>query len=159
MREVTLANVEKLSQYAVSESGFGRYSDKLKKNHLVATKTPGTEILRPQAYTGDHGLMITRMADRGFPLEDAGFRVPPDPVANELPDWMRALGSANLGGLLVRSPYTVEYMLAHPENLPNNVPKVLGEAGLLEQENGKPIIHHYSLDGVTPYGDPAGMLF
>ena len=68
MRETTLAHVEDLSHYAVSESGFGRYSDKLKKNHLVATKTPGTEILRPQAYTGDHGLMLTERAPYGVLL-------------------------------------------------------------------------------------------
>ena len=52
-----------------------------------------------------------------------------------------------------------DYMLAHPENLPNNIPKKLDDAGLLERKDGKPIFHHYSLDGVTPYCDPAEMLF
>ena len=35
-----------LSRYAVEETGLGRYEDKLKKNKLVADKTPGPEILR-----------------------------------------------------------------------------------------------------------------
>jgi acyl-CoA reductase-like NAD-dependent aldehyde dehydrogenase len=68
MRQVTLANLELLSRYAVEETGLGRYADKLNKNRLVAEKTPGLEILRPQAYTGDDGLMITERAPYGVIL-------------------------------------------------------------------------------------------
>src|SRR6188474_3311565 len=38
MRQVTLANNEALSRYAVEETGLGRYEDKLSKNRLVADK-------------------------------------------------------------------------------------------------------------------------
>ncbi len=62
MRQVALANLEKLSRYAVEETGLGRYADKLSKNRLVIEKTPGIEILRPAAYTGDDGLMLTERA-------------------------------------------------------------------------------------------------
>ena len=58
MRKVTLDNVQALSEYAVAETGLGRVEDKIKKNTLVATKTPGPEILRPTAFTGDHGLTV-----------------------------------------------------------------------------------------------------
>ena len=68
MRKAVLANLEKLSAYAVEETGLGRYEDKLNKNRLVAEKTPGPEILRPVAYTGDHGLMITERAPYGVIL-------------------------------------------------------------------------------------------
>lgn len=68
MRKVTLANNELLSRYAVEETGLGRYEDKLEKNKLVATKTPGHEVLRPQAYTGDDGLMLTERAPYGVIL-------------------------------------------------------------------------------------------
>ena len=68
MRAVTLANNELLSRYAVEETGLGRYADKLNKNRLVAEKTPGVEILRPQAYTGDDGLMLTERAPYGVLL-------------------------------------------------------------------------------------------
>src|SRR6185369_13819772 len=61
----TLAHVKELAQYAHEETGLGRFDDKIKKNTLVATKTPGPEILRPIAYSGDHGLMITERAPYG----------------------------------------------------------------------------------------------
>lgn len=68
MRQVTLANNELLARYAVEETGLGRYEDKLQKNRLVAEKTPGVEILRPVAFTGDDGLMLTERAPYGVIL-------------------------------------------------------------------------------------------
>ncbi len=68
MRAVTMKHLRDLSQYAVDETGLGRFDDKLKKNTLVATKTPGPEILRPVAVTGDHGLMLTERAAYGVIL-------------------------------------------------------------------------------------------
>lgn len=68
MRQVTLANLEQLSRFAVEETGLGRYEDKLNKNRLVADKTPGVEILRPAAFTGDDGLMLTERAPYGVIL-------------------------------------------------------------------------------------------
>ncbi len=68
MRKVTLANNDALSRYAVEETGFGRYEDKLNKNKLVAEKTPGHEILRPVAYTGDDGLALVERAPYGVML-------------------------------------------------------------------------------------------
>jgi aldehyde dehydrogenase len=68
MRRCAHANNELLSRYAVEETGLGRYEDKLNKNRLVADKTPGTEVLRPQAYTGDDGLMLTERAPYGVIL-------------------------------------------------------------------------------------------
>ncbi|MBS1123113.1 MAG: Aldehyde Dehydrogenase [Deltaproteobacteria bacterium] len=68
MRKVTLANNDALSRYAVEETGLGRYEDKLDKNKLVAEKTPGLEIMRPIAYTGDDGLMLTERAPYGVLL-------------------------------------------------------------------------------------------
>ena len=68
MRRAVLANNEALSRHAVEETGLGRYEDKLAKNKLVAEKTPGCEILRPVAYTGDDGLMLTERAPYGVLL-------------------------------------------------------------------------------------------
>jgi acyl-CoA reductase-like NAD-dependent aldehyde dehydrogenase len=68
MRRAVLANNELLSRYAVEETGLGRYEDKLAKNRLVAEKTPGCEILRAVAYTGDDGLMLTERAPYGVML-------------------------------------------------------------------------------------------
>jgi acyl-CoA reductase-like NAD-dependent aldehyde dehydrogenase len=68
MRRAVLSNNDALSRYAVEETGLGRYEDKLSKNRLVAEKTPGCEILRPVAYTGDDGLMLTERAPYGVML-------------------------------------------------------------------------------------------
>lgn len=68
MRQAVLANNEALSRFAVEETGLGRYEDKLAKNRLVAEKTPGPEILKTVAYTGDHGLMLTERAPYGVIL-------------------------------------------------------------------------------------------
>jgi acyl-CoA reductase-like NAD-dependent aldehyde dehydrogenase len=65
MRKVTLDNVRALAEYAVAETSYGRVEDKVKKNTLVATKTPGPEILRPIAFTGDHGLTVIDRASYG----------------------------------------------------------------------------------------------
>ncbi len=64
-REVTLRHVRELSEYAVAETGLGRADDKVKKNTLAATKTPGPELLEPKAWTGDHGLTLTEWAPFG----------------------------------------------------------------------------------------------
>lgn len=68
MRRAVLANNEDLARFAVEETGLGRYEDKLVKNRLVAEKTPGPEILRTVAQTGDHGLMLTERAPYGVIL-------------------------------------------------------------------------------------------
>lgn len=65
MRKVTLDNLRPIAEHAVTETGLGRVDDKLKKNELVARKTPGTEILRPIAFTGDHGLTVLDRAAYG----------------------------------------------------------------------------------------------
>ena len=65
MRRVTLDHREELSRMAVEETGLGRVEDKIKKNTLAATKTPGIEILTPRAYTGDYGLALTERAPYG----------------------------------------------------------------------------------------------
>lgn len=65
MRETTRQNVHELAKRAVEETGLGRYEDKIKKNLLCANKTPGLEILRPAAFSGDHGLALLERAPFG----------------------------------------------------------------------------------------------
>ncbi|RZK03781.1 MAG: aldehyde dehydrogenase EutE, partial [Flavobacterium sp.] len=43
---------------AVQETSFGRYEDKINKNHLVINKTPGTEDLPSKSLSGDQGLVL-----------------------------------------------------------------------------------------------------
>ncbi|MCK5797905.1 MAG: aldehyde dehydrogenase EutE [Deltaproteobacteria bacterium] len=65
MRDVTMRHVRELSEYAHAETGLGRVEDKIKKNTLAAMKTPGPERLKPEAFTGDHGLTIIEWAPYG----------------------------------------------------------------------------------------------
>jgi len=65
MRAVALENAEPLARMAAEETGMGRWEDKLQKNLLTARKTPGTEVLRPQAWSGDKGLTLVEWAPYG----------------------------------------------------------------------------------------------
>jgi acyl-CoA reductase-like NAD-dependent aldehyde dehydrogenase len=65
MRATTMKHVRELAEYAHVETGLGRVEDKIKKNTLCATKTPGLEILRPITYSGDHGLAVIERAPFG----------------------------------------------------------------------------------------------
>ena len=64
MRTVAIENAEVLARMAAEETGMGRWEDKLQKNLLVARKTPGPEVLRPEAWSGDKGLTLVEWADR-----------------------------------------------------------------------------------------------
>lgn len=65
IRRMTKKHSRELSEMAVKETGFGRVEDKIKKHLLVASRTPGTEILTPQAVTGDAGMSLMENAPWG----------------------------------------------------------------------------------------------
>ncbi|WP_284707899.1 aldehyde dehydrogenase family protein [Sporomusa sphaeroides] len=65
MRQAACDNAELLAEMGVSESGMGRVSDKVIKNRLAATKTPGTEDLKSEAWSGDRGLTLIEMGPYG----------------------------------------------------------------------------------------------
>jgi len=65
IRSVMLANAEHLAKLAHEETGLGRVEDKVRKNILVSTRTPGPEDLEPLIETGDGGMMLTDHAPFG----------------------------------------------------------------------------------------------
>lgn len=65
MRDVALAHLEEMCERAVRETGLGRVADKLIKNRVAITKTPGPEFLEPIAQSGDDGLMLLERAPFG----------------------------------------------------------------------------------------------
>ncbi len=65
IREICLENLEAIAKIALEETGLGRYEDKLVKNKLAITKTPGIEDLESIAWTGDHGLTVVELAAYG----------------------------------------------------------------------------------------------
>ncbi len=64
-REVCRRNVMELSRQTVEETKMGRVEDKVNKNLLAINHTPGTESMRPEAWSGDHGLTIMERAPYG----------------------------------------------------------------------------------------------
>jgi acyl-CoA reductase-like NAD-dependent aldehyde dehydrogenase len=65
IRRAVLSKLENLSKIAVEETGLGKWGDKVKKNELVARKTPGAEDLEPYTYTDDYGLTLIERAPYG----------------------------------------------------------------------------------------------
>ncbi len=65
MRSAMLREGERLAYLAREETGIGRAEDKVVKNRLVTTRTPGPEDLEPRAVTGDQGMMVTEYAPYG----------------------------------------------------------------------------------------------
>ncbi|HSV76112.1 MAG TPA: aldehyde dehydrogenase family protein [Bacteroidales bacterium] len=65
IRKVCTENNEVMARMAVEETGLGRYEDKIAKNLLGITKTPGTEDVTPQAFTNEHGLTLVERAPYG----------------------------------------------------------------------------------------------
>ncbi len=65
IRQSMLAQSESLARMAHAETGIGRAADKVAKNMLVATKTPGPEDLETTTVTGDQGMMVTEWAPFG----------------------------------------------------------------------------------------------
>lgn len=66
IREFTLNEAENLAVLGVKETGMGRVEDKIIKHQLVAKKTPGTEDIKPSAFSGDSGLTLVEMAPYGI---------------------------------------------------------------------------------------------
>ncbi len=65
IRSAMLAAAEPLARMAHEETGLGRADDKVRKNILVTTRTPGPEDLEPLIQTGDGGMMLTEHAPFG----------------------------------------------------------------------------------------------
>ncbi len=65
IRRAARLNAKRLAEMAVDETGMGRIEDKVKKNLLVADRTPGPEALAPSAMTGDMGLTLVENAAWG----------------------------------------------------------------------------------------------
>ena len=65
MRASMLEVADELSRLAWEETGLGRVEDKIRKNRLVIEKTPGPEVLHPEAQSGDAGLTLFERAPYG----------------------------------------------------------------------------------------------
>jgi aldehyde dehydrogenase len=66
IRRAMRESAQLLAQEAWQETGMGRYEDKIEKILLNANKAPGTEILGPDAWSGDGGLTVVEYAPYGI---------------------------------------------------------------------------------------------
>jgi acyl-CoA reductase-like NAD-dependent aldehyde dehydrogenase len=66
VRSEMLRHAEHLAMLAHTETGIGRYEDKIIKNRLVTTKAPGPEDLEPDAVTGDGGMTVVEWSPVGL---------------------------------------------------------------------------------------------
>lgn len=65
IRRKVKENAETLARMGVDETGMGNVGHKILKHILVAEKTPGTEDIRTQAWSGDRGLTLVEMGPFG----------------------------------------------------------------------------------------------
>jgi propionaldehyde dehydrogenase len=65
IRKKTIENANALAELGVSETGMGRVDHKIMKHELIARKTPGTEDITTQAWSGDKGLTLIEMGPFG----------------------------------------------------------------------------------------------
>ena len=65
MRNAAIAAAEPLARLAHEETGYGVTAHKVAKNLLAAHKTPGTEDLHSEAFSGDFGLTLVERAPYG----------------------------------------------------------------------------------------------
>ena len=61
IRKKIKENAEVMARMGVEETGMGNVGDKILKHHLVADKTPGTEVITTTAWSGDRGLTLIEM--------------------------------------------------------------------------------------------------
>ncbi len=66
IRAACMERVEEIANKAHAETGLGRVADKILKNRTAIMKTPGQEILRTVAFTGDDGLTLHERAPFGI---------------------------------------------------------------------------------------------
>ena len=65
IRKLTMENAETLARMGVEETGMGNVGDKILKHQLLAQKTPGTEDIKTEAWSGDRGLTLIEMGPFG----------------------------------------------------------------------------------------------
>ncbi len=86
-------HVEKMAVMAEEETGMGRCEDKVIKNQLAIDKTPGTEILTTEAYSGKLGLAIVEQAPFGVICSITPSTNPSETVINNAISMIAACNS------------------------------------------------------------------
>jgi propionaldehyde dehydrogenase len=99
IRKTGIDNAELFSVMAVEESKMGNVPDKIAKNILVSTKTPGLEDFRAEAESGDDGLTLTELSPFGVIGAITPTTNPTETVINN------SIGMIAAGNSVVFSPH------------------------------------------------------
>lgn len=94
-----LKHVDELSKMAFEETGMGRYEDKILKNKLALTKTPGVEDLKAGIITGDQGVTTLEMVPFGVIGAIAPSTNPTETIINN------GISMLSAGNTVVFSPH------------------------------------------------------
>ncbi|GAB6179569.1 aldehyde dehydrogenase EutE [Desulfotomaculum defluvii] len=157
MREVSIQNATLLAEMAVKESGMGNIRDKILKNQLAATKTPGTEDLRTEAWSGDKGLTLIEMSPFGVIGSITPTTNPTETIINN------GIGMIAAGNTVVFSPHpTAKNTSITVINLLNEaIIKAGGPANLLTAianptiEATNAMLKHPDINMIVATGGPA----
>ncbi len=103
IRSVISQHVEELAELGVKETGMGRVDHKVLKHKLVIEKTPGTEDLKADAYSGDDGLSLIEMSAFGVIGAIAPSTNPSETVI------CNAIGMIAAGNAVVFGPHPGAY--------------------------------------------------
>lgn len=133
---------------------------------LAASKTPTVDDSRVEmaGKTGYQSLLrscatmalynvdvaVARLIEAGVPHE--GIRPTQTPNIENEPEWLAQLADADIAGIFARAPKTLRFVRANPTAIPGRIPGALDKAGLLIQENGKPVKQRFSMKAETPWG-------
>jgi propionaldehyde dehydrogenase len=103
MRKAAVADAERLAKMAREETGMGRWEDKVQKNLVCATRTPGVEDLTSRAYTGDKGLTLVEHAPYGVVAAITPSTNPAATIINN------AISILSAGNGVVFAPHPASY--------------------------------------------------
>ncbi|QCX34518.1 aldehyde dehydrogenase EutE [Caloramator sp. E03] len=157
MRSAILENAMSIAKLCVEETGMGRVDHKYLKLKLVAEKTPGTEVLKTTAYTGDKGLTLIEMAPYGVIGAITPVTNPPDTIA------CNSIGMIAAGNAVVFSPHpsAVECSLAMIRILNKAIIEAGGPENLITTvskptiESTDEMMNHQKVKLIVATGGPA----
>ena len=99
-------------------------------------------------YTVD--LCLGRLFESGKIHERPVLNIVPDSV----PEWIGGLAHANARAVGASLGKIIGWVHKHSTVIPGSSYRILEDAGLLRQEHGKTVVHHYDLRaGKSPYGN------
>lgn len=156
IREKIMANKEILANMAVEETGMGKVGHKILKHELVAKKTPGTECITVDAWTGDQGLTLI---ERG-PYGVVGAITPSTNSSETV--FCNGIGMIAAGNTVVFNPHPGAVKTANlAVNLINEAAREVGAFDNLAVSIAKPTIEsgeilfkHPDIDLLVATGGP-----